>query len=237
MYHSAQWVFAMFALYCGATIVLQHRFDAAALLDLVDEHGVTNLHLVPTQMVRMLDLPAERRGAFDGRSLRSVIHGAAPCAPAVKRSMIDWLGPIVGEYYGGTEAGFVSMISAPEWLERPGSVGRPVPIIEVVVVGPDGEPLPADEPGDIYFRNVIGSDFEYHDPPRRPRRRTSGGFGTLGDVGYLDDDGYLYLSDRKIDMVVSGGVNIYPAEIEGVLRRPSGDRRRRRVRDPRRGDG
>ena len=218
MYHSAQWVFAMFALYCGATIVLQHKFDAAALLDLIDEHAVTNVHLVPTQMVRMLDLPAERRAAFDGGSLRTVIHGAAPCAPAVKRAMIDWLGPIVGEYYGGTEAGFVSMISAAEWLERPGSVGRPVPIMEIVVVGPDGEPLAANERGEICFRNVMGSDFEYHRAPEKTASaHRPGGFGTLGDVGYLDDEGYLFLSDRKIDMVVSGGVNIYPAEVEGVL--------------------
>jgi long-chain acyl-CoA synthetase len=119
IYHSAQWVFGHFALLCGATLVLQHRFDADDLLELIDRHGVTNAHLVPTQMVRMLDLPAERRAAFSGASLRSIIHGAAPCPPDVKRRMIDWVGPVVSEYYGGTEGGFIAMISAEEWLARP----------------------------------------------------------------------------------------------------------------------
>jgi long-chain acyl-CoA synthetase len=218
MYHSAQWVFAMFSLLCGASVVLQHRFDAAGVLELIDRHEVTNIHLVPTQMVRMLDLPAERRAAFDGSSLRFVMHGAAPCAPSVKRAMIDWVGPIVTEYYGGTEGGFLAVISAEEWLARPGSVGRPLEIIEVAIVGPEGSELPAGQPGEIWFRNLMGSDFEYHKAPdKTASAHRQGGFGTLGDVGYFDHDGYLYLSDRKIDMVVSGGVNIYPAEVEAVL--------------------
>ena len=218
MYHSAQWVFATFALLCDATLVLQHRFDADDLLRLIDAHGVTNLHLVPTQMKRMLDVPVERRDQLDLSSLRSVLHGAAPCPPDVKRRMIDWLGPIVTEYYGGTEGGFLSVISAEEWLERPGSVGKPLPIIEVTVIGADGEPAGRNEPGDLYFRNLMGSDFEYHKAPDKTASAHRGeGLGTLGDIGYLDDEGYLYLSDRRIDMIVSGGVNIYPAEIEGVL--------------------
>jgi long-chain acyl-CoA synthetase len=218
MYHSAQWVFGTFALLCGATVVLQHRFDAAGVLELIDAHGVTNTHLVPTQMVRMLDLPAEVRDRFDGSSLRSVIHGAAPCSPTVKRAMIDWVGPIVTEYYGGTEGGFLAVISAEEWLARPGSVGRPVAIIDVIVVGEDGELVGPGIPGEIWFRNQMGSDFEYHKAPEKTASaHRDGGYGTLGDIGYLDDDGYLYLSDRKIDMVVSGGVNIYPAEVEAVL--------------------
>ena len=218
MYHSAQWVFAMFSLYCGATIVLQHRFDAADLLRLIDEHRATNVHLVPTQMVRLLDLPEEVRASFDGSSLRCVVHGAAPCPPSVKEAVVAWLGPIVTEYYGGTEGGFISIISAPEWQERPGSVGKPVAIMEVLIIGPDGEPVAAGEPGEIWFRNVMGSDFEYHNAPdKTAAAHRGGGFGTLGDVGFIDDDGYLHLSDRKIDMVVSGGVNIYPAEVEGVL--------------------
>jgi long-chain acyl-CoA synthetase len=218
IYHSAQWVFGHFALLCGATLVLQHRFDADDLLTLIDRHGVTNAHLVPTQMVRMLDLPAERREAFSGSSLRSVIHGAAPCPPDVKRRMIEWVGPVVSEYYGGTEGGFIAMISAEEWLERPGSVGRPLPIIEVAVLRDDGEPVAVGEPGDIWFRNIMGSDFEYHKAPEKTAAaHRVAGFGTLGDIGYLDEEGYLFLSDRRIDMIVSGGVNIYPAEIEGVL--------------------
>ena len=218
LYHSAQWVFGVGALCCGATVVLQHRFDAEALLALIDRYRVTNLHLVPTQMVRMLDLPEPVRHAFDGSSLRKVVHGAAPCPRTVKQAMIDWLGPIVSEYYGGTEGGFLAMIDAEEWATRPGSVGRPVEIIEILILDEEGEPLGAHQPGDIWFRNLIGSEFEYHGAPdKTAAAHRSGGLGTLGDVGYFDDEGYLYLSDRKIDMIVSGGVNIYPAEIEGVL--------------------
>ena len=218
IYHSAQWVFGLFAVACGASVVLQHRFDADELLTMIDEHQVTNLHLVPTQMRRMLDVRDERRAAFDGSSLRAVLHGAAPCPADVKRRCIEWLGPIVTEYYGGTEGGFLTVISAKEWLERPGSVGRPIEIIEIAVVGPDGDRLGPGEVGDLYFRNVMGSDFEYHKAPEKTASaHLEAGLGTLGDVGYFDDDGYLFLSDRKVDMVVSGGVNIYPAEIEGVL--------------------
>ena len=218
IYHSAQWVFGHFALLCGATVVLQHRFDADELLTLIDRHGVTNAHLVPTQMVRMLDLPAERRAEFSGATLRSIIHGAAPCPPDVKRRMIEWVGPVVSEYYGGTEGGFISLITAEEWLARPGSVGRPLPVIEVAVLREDGSAVGPGEPGDIWFRSLLGSDFEYHKAPEKTAAaHRVAGFGTLGDIGYLDDDGYLYLSDRRIDMIVSGGVNIYPAEVEGVL--------------------
>ncbi|WP_426574662.1 AMP-binding protein [Aquihabitans sp. McL0605] len=218
LYHSAQWAFGLFALCCGATVVLQHRFDASGILELIDEHQVTNVHLVPTQMIRLLELPDEQREAFDGSSLRQIIHGAAPCSPSVKRRMIEWVGPIVTEYYGGTEGGFLALIHAADWLAKPGSVGKPLTIIEILVIGDDGQLLGPNETGDIWFRNLLGSDFEYHKAPEKTSSaHRSGGLGTLGDVGYLDDDGYLFLSDRKIDMIVSGGVNIYPAEIEGVL--------------------
>lgn len=218
LYHSAQWAFGVFALCCGATVVLQHRFDAAEVLQLIDTHGVTNMHLVPTQMVRMLDLPETVRDAFDGSSLQGIVHGAAPCPPSVKRRMIDWVGPIVSEYYGGTEGGFLALIDSPAWLDRPGSVGRPLPIVEIVILDDGGRPLGPNLPGEIWFRSLVGSDFEYHKAAdKTASAHRAGGFGTLGDIGFFDDDGYLYLSDRKIDMVVSGGVNIYPAEIEGVL--------------------
>jgi len=218
LYHSAQWAFGVFALLCGATIVLQHRFDAAEVLALIDEHGVTNVHLVPTQMIRMLELPDDVRAGFDGSSLVQIIHGAAPCSPSVKRRMIEWVGPKISEYYGGTEGGFISLISAEEWLERPGSVGRPLTVVEIVIHGPDGELLGVNETGEVWFRNLLGSDFEYHNAPEKTASaHRTGGLGTLGDVGYVDDAGYLFLSDRKIDMIVSGGVNIYPAEIEAVL--------------------
>lgn len=218
MYHSAQWVVSMFALLCGATLVLQHRFDAQELLRLIDRHGISHLHLVPTQMSRVLRVPQEDRDAFDGGSLHSVLHGAAPCPGSVKRGLIDWWGPIVTEYYGGTEGGFISRITAAEWLDRPGSVGRPLEVVEVVVVDEDRTPLPAGEPGDLYFRSLLGSRFEYHNAPdKTAAAHLESGFATLGDIGYLDDDGYLFLSDRRIDMIVSGGVNVYPAEIEAVL--------------------
>lgn len=218
IYHSAQWVFGVGALCSGATVVLQHRFDAAEVLELIDRHEVTSVHLVPTQMVRMLDLPDPVRARFGGGSLRRIVHGAAPCPQSVKRRMIEWVGPVVAEYYGGTEGGFLTMIDAEEWSSRPGSVGRPLEIIEIAILDEQGEPLGPNQPGQIWFRNLMGSRFEYHNAPEKTAAAHRGeGFGTLGDVGFFDDDGYLYLSDRRIDMIVSGGVNIYPAEIEGVL--------------------
>lgn len=217
IYHSAQWVFAHFALFCGNAVVLQHRFDADALLSRVDEHDVTNLHLVPTQMLRLLELPDERWAEFSGESLRSMIHGAAACPQQVKRDMIKRVGPIVTEYYGGTEGGFISRVSADEWLERPGSVGKPLPTMEVALLDDAGEPVDQGQPGQVWFRNLMGSDFEYHNAPEKTASAHRAGFGTLGDVGYFDAGGYLYLSGRTIDMIVSGGVNVYPAEIEAVL--------------------
>ena len=218
LYHSAQWAFGFLALCCGATLVLQERFDAVDVLRLIDEHRVTNVHLVPTQMIRLLDLPDSQRGAFDGSSLRQIVHGAAPCAPSVKRRMIEWVGPIVTEYYGGTEGGFLTLIHGPEWLERPGSVGRPLTVVELLILADDGALLGPGEHGEIWFRSLVGNEFEYHNAPEKTAAaHRAGGLGTLGDIGYLDEDGYLFLSDRKIDMIVSGGVNIYPAEIEGVL--------------------
>lgn len=217
-YHSAQWVFAVVPLLLGATVVMQHRFDAADVLSLIDEHAVTNTHLVPAQFVRLLRLPEDVRSSFSGLSLHRVHHGAAPCAPDVKRQMIDWWGPIINEYYGGTEGGFITMITSEEWMERPTSVGRPLPTIEVLVVDGEGRRLDAGETGDLYFRNLLGIDFEYHNAGEKTEAaHLEPGVGTLGDVGHLDEGGFLHLSDRRIDMIISGGVNIYPAEIEGVL--------------------
>jgi long-chain acyl-CoA synthetase len=219
MYHSAQWVFAMFPLVGrGSAVVMRHRFDPAETLELIDRHGVTNVHLVPTQLLRMLKLPDPVRAAFDGSSLEVVHHGAAPCPPVVKRSMIEWWGPKVTEYYGGTEGGFLTMITGAEWLERPGSIGRPLATIDLRVVDDEGRECPPNAPGQIYFKSLMGSDFEYHNAPdKTAAAHSSDGYGTLGDIGFVDDDGFVFLSDRKIDMIISGGVNIYPAEIEGVL--------------------
>jgi long-chain acyl-CoA synthetase len=219
MYHSAQWVFAMFPLMAtGSTLVIRDRFDPAATLVAIDTYQVTNIHLVPTQFVRLLKLDDGVRAGFDGSSLVTVMHGAAPCPPDVKRAMLGWWGPVVSEYYGGTEGGFLTMISGPEWLERPGSLGRATPMADVAIFDDDGNPCGPGQAGQIWFSSKVGADFAYHnDPDKTAAAHRSDGMGTLGDIGYLDDDGYLFMSDRRIDMVISGGVNIYPAEIEAVL--------------------
>lgn len=217
-YHSAQWIYGMVPLLQGGTVVLHHRFDAAAVLAAIDAHRVTGVHLVPAQFVRLLRLEDQVRAGFDGSSLVAVHHGAAPCPPEVKRAMIEWWGPIITEYYGGTEGGFIAAISSAEWLEHPGSVGRVLPTMEVFATDPDGNRLGPGETGELWFRSRLGIDFEYHNAPdKTAAAHREPGVGTLGDIGHLDDEGYLYLSDRKIDMIISGGVNIYPAEIEGVL--------------------
>jgi long-chain acyl-CoA synthetase len=217
-YHSAQWAFAVFPLLGGSRIVMRHRFDPAETLELIDRFAVTNLHLVPTQMTRLLRLPDDVRASFSGDSLEIVWHGAAPCPPDVKRRMIEWWGPKLVEYYGGTEGAILSTIDSNEWLAHPTSVGKPWSTVEVFVVRDDGSRCDVDEPGTLYVRNLLGVDFEYHgDPEKTEAAHLEPGVFTLGDVGFLDREGYLHLSDRKIDMVISGGVNIYPAEIEGVL--------------------
>ena len=218
VYHSAQWAFSQFPLDLGSTLVLRHKFDAAETLELIDRYQVTNVHLVPTQFVRLLAIDERLREQFSGSSLKVVLHGAAPCAPEVKRSMIDWWGPVISEYYGGTEGAVVSLISAQEWLERPTSVGKPLPIVEVEVVGENGELCAPNESGSLYVKSAIASGFEYHGDEEKTRAayRAPNSF-TMGDIGFLDEDGYLHLTDRKIDMIISGGVNIYPAEVEKVL--------------------
>ena len=218
-YHSAQWGLSVLPLLGAAsTVVMRHRFDPAELLALVDRHGVTNMHLVPTQFIRLLKLPDDVRAGFDGGSLVTVVHGAAPCPLDVKQRMLDWWGPVITEYYGGTEGGFLTTVTGQEWLDRPGTLGRATALVELQVVAEDGHVCGPGESGQIYFSSRIGADFEYHKAPEKTEAaHRAPGVGTLGDIGYLDDEGYLYMSDRKIDMIISGGVNIYPAEIEGVL--------------------
>jgi long-chain acyl-CoA synthetase len=218
MYHSAQWVFSLGPFVMGSTVVMRHKFDPAEMLDLIDRYQVTNMHLVPTQFIRLLKLPDDVRAAFDGSSLVSVAHGAAPCPIEVKRGMLEWWGPSITEYYGGTEGGFLSLITGAEWLEHPGSLGRETGMVELRIVKEDGTPAAVGEAGQIYFASRMGSDFEYHNAPEKTQAaHLEPGVGTLGDIGYVDADGFLFMSDRKIDMIISGGVNIYPAEIEGVL--------------------
>jgi len=197
---------------------MRHRFDAAETLELIDRHGVTNLHLVPTQMKRLLDLPDATKAAFTGASLIVAWHGAAPCPASVKRGLIDWWGPKISEYYGSTEGSIISTIDSVGWLAKGGSVGRPIDGMEVIVVGDDDKPVAPGTPGTLYFRNQMGTDFTYHnDEAKTAAAHREPGVFTTGDVGSIDGDGYLWLSDRKIDMIISGGVNIYPAEIESAL--------------------
>jgi len=217
-YHSAQWAFSFLPMLGGSAVVMRHKFEARETLELIDRFGVTNVHLVPTQFIRMLKLDPEVRARFDGSSLELVIHGAAPCPPEVKRRMIDWFGPVITEYYGATEGSIISTIDAETWLRKPGSLGKPLDHIETIVIRDDGSRAAAGEEGQLYFRSASGSDFEYHkDPDKTAAAHLEPGVFTFGDVGFLDAEGHLFMSDRKIDMVISGGVNIYPAEIEGVL--------------------
>jgi long-chain acyl-CoA synthetase len=218
VYHSAQWAFSWLPMIGGSSVVMQHKYDSAHLLELIDRWDVTNVHLVPTQFRRLLDLPDDAREAFDGSSLASVLHGAAPCPPTIKQRMIDWWGPIVTEYYGSTEGSIITTCSSQQWMDKGGSVGPPLATMEILVVAEDGTRLGPNQDGTLYFRNAMGTDFEYHNAPEKTAAaHLEPGVFTTGDVGHLDDDGYLWLSDRKIDMIISGGVNIYPAEIEGVL--------------------
>ena len=217
-YHSAQFGWSFYPMLMGSTVVMTQRFDAQGTLDLIDAHRVTNVHLVPTQFIRLLRLPPERRAGFDGSSLVRVWHGAAPCPPQVKREMIDWWGPCIHEYYGSTEGSVVTGISSQEWLQRPASVGRASFQTDAIILRDDGTEADVGEQGTIYMRSRRGIDVAYHnDPEKTAAAHRGSGLFTTGDVGWIDAEGYLYLTDRKIDMIISGGVNIYPAEIEAVL--------------------
>jgi long-chain acyl-CoA synthetase len=217
LYHSAPMYHSTAALLAGGLVLLERRFDPRRLLELVGEHCVTNLLTVPTMFVRLLSLPESERAAADVSSLRHVVHGAAPCPVDVKRRMLEWWGPIIVEYYGCTESGIVTAAGAAEWLAHPGTVGRPVAGSVVAVYDDEARRLGPGQPGDIYVHNPGSADFTYEN--RAPERAAveRDGLVTCGDIGYLDAGGYLYLLDRRKDMIISGGVNIYPAEIESEL--------------------
>ncbi|MFZ5668639.1 MAG: acyl-CoA synthetase [Pseudomonadota bacterium] len=217
MYHAAPNIYGLSAVFVGADIVLQARFDAEEMLALIERHRVTHMHIVPTMFVRLLKLPEAVKARYDLSSLRFVVHGAAPCPPEVKRAMIDWWGPVINEYYGSSETGLAAFHTAREALERPGTVGRPLPGVDIVVVGDDGRELGVGEVGELYIRPANLPDFTYIGADDKRREVGRGAHVTVGDVGWIDADGYVFLSDRKRDMVISGGVNIYPAEIEAVL--------------------
>jgi long-chain acyl-CoA synthetase len=215
LYHTAVLMWTASSLHLGHTVVLMDRWTPEIMLELIERHRVTTSHMVPTQFHRLLALPDEVRKAADVSSLRCMVHAAAPCPPEIKRRMIDWWGDAVAEYYAATEGGG-TIITAREWLAKPGSVGRAWPGSEVRILDDDGNQLPPATVGTIYM--ALGqADFEYKGDAAKTSANRRDGFFTVGDVGELDEDGYLFLRDRKSDMIISGGVNIYPAEIEGVL--------------------
>jgi long-chain acyl-CoA synthetase len=202
----------------GTPIVMPGRFDARSTLAAIERYRVATTVMVPTHLSRLLDLDEAKRRCFDVSSMRLLVHTGSPCPPAVKRSVIDWFGPIVRESYGGIESGPIAVISTDEWLAHPGSAGRAVPPYELVIVGEDGTECAVGEVGVVYARDATGAGITYrNDPGKTAAAHLAPGLFTLGDHGWLDADGYLYLSSRRDDLVLSGGVNIYPAEAEAVL--------------------
>lgn len=221
VYHAAPLRFGGVIHALGGTLVMMEKFDPEAFLAAVQQHRATHTQMVPTMFVRLLKLDDATRAAYDVSSLGCVVHAAAPCPVEVKRRMIEWLGPIVHEYYASTEANGGTMIDSEQWLAHPGSVGVPL-IGKPHIVGESGEELPAGQVGTLYFEReeFEGASFEYHNDPDKTaatQHPQHPNWTTVGDLGYLDDDGFLYLTDRKAFMIISGGVNIYPQEVEDLF--------------------
>ncbi|WP_094289676.1 fatty-acid--CoA ligase FadD4 [Mycobacterium lehmannii] len=216
LYHTAPCMWTMSAQAMGATTVIMRKFEPEEALKAIQKYGVTSGQFVPAMFVRMLKLPAEIRDSYDLSSIRRVVHAAAPCPVDIKKQMIDWWGPVIDEYYSSSEGAGITFITAEDWLNHPGSVGKPL-LGEAHVLGEDGEELPPGQPGQIYF-DMGPMRFVYHnDPVKTAESREKHGWVTVGDVGYLDEDGYMFLTDRKHHMIISGGVNIYPQEAESLL--------------------
>jgi long-chain acyl-CoA synthetase len=214
-YHTAVSVFGGAAVQMGHCLVYMDGWDSERALALIERYRVTNTHMVPTHFKRLLALPEETRRGYDLSSMRWILHAAAPCPVGIKRAMLEWWGPRVYEYYAATEGG--GTLATPEdWLAKPGTVGKPWPITQVMITDDRGEPCPPGVPGTVYLRMEL-SDFVYKGDPAKTAASRLGGFFTVGDIGYLDEDGFLFLCDRKADMIISGGANIYPAEIEAEI--------------------
>jgi acyl-CoA synthetase (AMP-forming)/AMP-acid ligase II len=218
LYHAAPLAFCMNFLRLGSTIVVMEHFDAAEALALIEKHHVTHSQWVPTMFVRMLKLPDEVRAAHDVSSMQVAVHAAAPCPIPVKEQMIDWWGPVIHEYYAGTEGNGFCYCNSEEWLAHKGTVGRGL-TAPVLILDEEGNEVPVGEEGTIYFgATPAGRIFEYHnDPDKTAGSYRDDGSSTLGDIGKVDADGFLYLTDRKANMIITGGVNVYPQETENVL--------------------
>jgi long-chain acyl-CoA synthetase len=217
MYHSAPSSYVVQSALRDADLWIEPRFDAEGVLRLIEAERITHLYIVPTMMRRLLQLPADVRARYDVGTVRFAASTGAPCDPETKRRMIEWWGPVLHEAYAASELGYVTHIDSHEALRKPGSAGRPLPGATVKIVSENGADLPAGKVGLIYARHPATSDFTYSHNDAARRRIERDGLWTLGDMGYLDADGYLFMVDRNSDMVISGGVNIYPAEIEAVL--------------------
>ncbi len=215
LYHGAPNNWATTSLHCGHPVILMDRFTPEGMLELIEKHRVTHSHVVPTIFHRLLSLPQEVRDRYDVSSLRTMIHAAAPCPVETKWKMLEWWGDVIWEYYSATEIGG-TIVDPASWRRYPGTVGVPFPRAEVKIFDDDGNELPTGESGKIYMR-MEGNEFKYYKDPGKTRKAELRGFHTVGDVGYFNEDGYLFLNDRANDMIIVGGVNIYPAEIEGVL--------------------
>lgn len=215
LYHTAVLMFAGSSLNFGHTVVVMDKWTPEDCLQQIATYGITTSHMVPTQFHRLLAVPEAVRAKYDHASLRHMIHAAAPCPIDVKRRMLDWWGPVIYEYYAASEGGG-TLVSPDEWLQYPGTVGRAWPSAEIRVIDDEGRDCPANRPGTVYM--ALGpASFEYHKDKAKTDANRRDGFFTVGDVGYLNQGGYLFLCDRKTDMIISGGVNIYPAEVESVL--------------------
>jgi long-chain acyl-CoA synthetase len=215
LYHTAVLMFAGSSLHYGHKVVLMDKWTPESCLAMIEKHRVTTSHMVPTQFHRLLAAPAEVRARYDVSSLEHMVHAAAPCPIDIKRRMLEWWGPVVYEYYAASEGGG-TLVTPEEWLRHPGTVGRAWPSSEVRVLDEEGNDCPTGQPGTVYMA-LGAAEFEYHKDKQKTDANRRGRFFTVGDVGYLNDEGYLFLCDRKIDMIISGGVNIYPSEIEADL--------------------
>jgi len=217
LYHNGPFLWAMTALFKGCTIVVTTRFDAEETLRLIEKHKIDVVYTVPTMMRRIWDLPEDVRSAYDLSSLKALWHLAAPCPAWLKECFIEWLGAeVIWELYGGTEGQGSTTIQGTEWLKHKGSVGKPVETCEMKIVGEDGQTLPPREVGEVFIRPLAGAGTTYR-YIGADAKAIDGGWESLGDLGWMDEDGYLYLSDRLSDMVIVGGANIYPAEVEAAI--------------------